>query len=174
MRHALRIAGAAVAVGLVAYAVVSLSGDSSPAGKSAERKRGRAEVARDSDGDDGKRNERTRSRDTAKQVAKREPVRGPAPLPPPTPPDEDVPEGYGEGRDELDKLLEKVEGMVERGEHMEQAQWVETYRRGDILIVALMRTPEVGASATVRSDLSKINQRFRMAITKVAPVPAQQ
>jgi len=174
VRHALGIAGAVVAVGLVAYAVVSLSGDPSPAGKGAERKRGRTEVARDTDAADDASNKRTRKGDAAKQGGKREPVRGPAPVPPPQPVDENVPASYGEGRDELDKLVEKLEGMVERGEHMDQPQWVETYRRGDIVMVALMRTPEVGASTTTRSDLSKMNQRFRMAITKVAPVPAAQ
>jgi hypothetical protein len=43
-----------------------------------------------------------------------------------------------------------------------------------MLSVALMKTPEVSSSADVRSQLSKLNQRFRMKMADVGPVPTDQ
>ncbi|HWB74752.1 MAG TPA: hypothetical protein VG755_07345 [Nannocystaceae bacterium] len=177
MRQALRIGGGLVAIGLVVYAVIAVSsGGSEPTTKS---KRARVTEARDteSDGevDRGKAAPKKKApvvRRDAKGVAVERnsvPIAG-AKLAPIDP----VPERYEEAHDELVGLVEKVEAMAARGEHFTQKEFVEIYRRGDMLSVALMKTPEVSQSTDVRSQLSKLNQRFRMKMTEVGPVPADQ
>jgi hypothetical protein len=176
VRQALRIGGGVVAVGLVVYAVIAVSGGSNETTKT---KRTRVSEARDTEGEDedGDRSKRAPKKKApiVRRDAKSVPVdrnsvaagAKPAPIVP-------VPERYEEAHDELVGLVEKIEGMAARGEHLTQTEFVEIYRRGDMLSVALMKTPEVSSSADVRSQLSKLNQRFRMKMADVGPVPADQ
>lgn len=177
VRQALRIGGGLVAIGLVVYAVIALSGGSESTSKS---KRARVTESRDTEGEDADVDRSKRAPKKKAPVVRRDangvpvdrnsvPTTGakPAPIEP-------VPERYEEAHDQFVALVEKVEAMAARGEHLTQKEFVEIYRKGDGLSVALMRTPEVAASTDVRSQLAKLNQRFRMKMTEVGPVPADQ
>jgi hypothetical protein len=172
VRQAWRIVGGVVAVGLVVYAIIALvgggSGTSSP-----DRKPRRVAAANDSEGDaepeaKAKRAKVATLRTQGDRKAESRSLGLEPASPTPTPVDVD----YDEARTELEKLVDQVEDMAARGEHMDQKPWVEIYRKGDTLMVSLMRTPEVASSSAVRNDLGKLNQRFRKAVTTIGPAPA--
>lgn len=176
MRQALRIGGGLVAVGLVVYAVIAVSGGSGSATKSP--KRARVTEARDSEGEgeDGDR-KRAAAKKPARDRDSKTPLtvdRKSLPMPGATTAPQPAPVRYEEAHDQFVALVEELEAMAARGEHLSQKEFVEIYRKGDGLSVALMRTPEVAASDDVRSQLAKLNQRFRMKVTEVGPVPAGQ
>lgn len=177
VRQALRIGGGLVAIGLVVYAVIAVSSGGSES--TTKSKRARVTESRDTeaDGEDVDRSKRAqKQKPLVRRDAKGVPIdRAGVPTTGAKPaPIEPVPERYEEAHDELVALVEKIEAMAARGEHFTQREFVEIYRRGDMLSVALMKTPEVSQSTDVRSQLAKLNQRFRMKMTEVGPVPADQ
>jgi hypothetical protein len=177
VRQALRIGGGLVAVGLVVYAVIAVSGGSGGTAKSP--KRVRVTEARDSEGEgeDGDRSKRAAAKKPARDRDSKTPLavdRKSLPVPGASTAPEPAPVRYEEAYDQFVALVDELDAMAARGEHLSQKEFVEIYRKGDGLSVALMRTPEVAASDDVRSRLAKLNQRFRMKVTEVGPVPAGQ
>jgi hypothetical protein len=172
VRQAWRIVGGVLAIGLVVYAIIALSTGGSGT-SSSDRKPRRVTAASDTEGDDesdakAKRTKVPSTRADGDRKAQPRALGLDAATPTPTPENVD----YDKARTELEKLVDQVEDMAARGEHMDQKPWVEIYRKGDSLMVSLMRTPEVASSNAVRNDLGKLNQRFRMAVTKIGPAPA--
>jgi hypothetical protein len=169
VRRALRVAGAVAAVGLLGYAVVSLSGEpSSSSGKNERAKRVTASETRARD-EDGKRSE-AGDKAARKPVVRKPPVTGPPPLAADAAADGGDPPSYEQSRRELEQLVDEVEDMAGRGDHLPQEQWIELYKRGDILNVAVAR----GGADTSEADRTangKLNQRFRVAVMKVQPAP---
>ena len=173
VRNAWRIVGGVVALGLVVYAIVALTSGGSSSTGSSDRKPKRVASANDSDGD-----EPDAKSKRVKTLAKRGAEDGKTArvqlglnAAKPTSSAEIV--DYDEARTELEKMVDQVEEMAAHGEHMQQQAWVELYKKGDILMVGLMRTPEVTSSDAVRSEISKLNQRFRMSVTKIGPAPTE-
>lgn len=169
VRQALRIAAAVVAVGLLGYAVVTLTGepDAPAAAKKpkAERSKRAEASARDTDAEVQR-----------KPVArKRGPVAGPRPVagPPPVTGAQPEPIGFDQARREFETLVGDVEDMAAREEHLPHEQWVEIYRKGDIAMVALLRA-STDVDEADRSANAKLNERFRFAVMKIQPTPRAQ
>ncbi|MBX7078150.1 MAG: hypothetical protein K1X88_03115 [Nannocystaceae bacterium] len=159
------VAGLGVALGLIVWAVgVSSREDTAPVPT------GRTAAARDGDGPPAKgtpraaaQRVRTAGRDQTKPTTTR--VVGPAAAAANA-----EPVDFDKTLDELEQFVERLEDTAERGERIPQPRWVETYREGNTLVDALMRTPEA-ASDDQRKLVMGLNERFRKAIMRVERPP---
>jgi hypothetical protein len=169
VRQALRIAGAVVAVGLLGYAVVTLTGEpaapaSSAAAKRAKPERSNRAAAAEADTD---------APAEHKAVArKRGAVDGPRPVagPPPVAGVQPEPIPFDQARREFETLVHDVEDMAAREEHLPHEEWIGIYRKGDLSMVALLRA-SAEADEADRSANAKLNERFRTAVMKIQPTP---
>ena len=168
VRQALRIAGAVVAVGLLGYAVVTLTGEpTAPASGTAakrakaERTKGAAPAEVDTDGPVER-----------KPTARKRPVAGPRPSagPPPAAGVQPEPIGFEQARREFETLVNDVEDMAAREEHLPHEQWIDIYRKGDSSMVALLRA-STDVDEADRTANAKLNERFRTAVMKIQPTP---
>jgi hypothetical protein len=98
---------------------------------------------------------------TAVPVTKRAPSLRPAP--------QELPKVDVEhDRDELGALVDRLDAMVAHGEHMTQADWTDTYRKGNELVMNLLRAPETKDQA-VHREIDGLAVKFRQTILKVQP-----
>ncbi|MBK8240537.1 MAG: hypothetical protein IPK74_33865 [Deltaproteobacteria bacterium] len=78
---------------------------------------------------------------------------------------------YDKTLDELEHFVEDLEEKKSRGERIAQPEFVESYRRGNDLVQALMRAPEANDDAQ-RKFIGGLNERFRKTIMALErPVP---
>lgn len=164
--NAVRAGAIAIVVGLVGYAVwVASRPDASVTTAPAASRKAAAdrEGERNGDAEDGDDHEpRARRPPPSREaIAKRT-----TPAPPPPPEDID----FEKTLDGLEAFVAEIEGFKERGIKLQQAEWVERYRRGNELVDTLMRAPEA-VDPRVKKEVQDLNMRFRAVIQDLLATP---
>lgn len=170
-----RILGVAAALGLVAYAVVVASRREPRAPSTAGNEADATVKAHVDQAPREPAGARAKPLDRADRAAHRETPGGPRPAPAQVVgggPAVAAPEiDYDKTLDELEHFVEDLEEKKSRGERIAQPEFVESYRRGNDLVQALMRAPEANDDVQ-RKFIGGLNERFRKTIMALErPVP---